>query len=67
MWSWVGAAVTALLGVVVWFLNNRAKTRLKKEREEAAAVFKEAQDALRDGNTRALGRVLDWLRTHEKR
>ena len=65
MWSWVGAAVTALLGVIVWFLNNRAKTRVEKAREEAAAVFKEAQDALQNGDTLALGRVLDWLRKHE--
>lgn len=67
MAGYIVSGIVAILGIVVWYLEHRARTRAEIDRAEAEEMAKEAARALKAGDTRVLRRILGQLRTHEKR
>ena len=66
MWEYVLGALVAALGIVFWFLNNRAKTKLEKQKEEVRLEVQKLSDAVGRGDPLAIRRALDRMRRNAK-
>jgi len=62
MVEYVFGALVAALGIIFWFLNNRAKTKREKEKERVRLEVEKLADAVGRNDPRAVRLALDRLR-----